>query len=307
MTFMLLFACSPLDPRTVDDSYADEYRCAQEAGFEVGVINIDALLSGDPQQAVKRLAQLPRVQTETALYRGWMLRPAHYEQLYVALLTCNLRLINSPQQYTHTHHLPESYTILQGYTPKSIWLPLPDAASLEEAVPRVVEAVRLFADRPIIVKDYVKSRKHEWEEACYIADASDRDDVMRVVRRFVELQDRELNEGLVFREFEALEHLSVHPQSGMPLSREVRVFVFDGRPLYVSTYWQAGEDEAFNAVLGEYAKIMQSVESRFFTIDFAKKKNGPWIVLELGDGQVAGLPDETKPELFYKMLKEAVE
>lgn len=30
-----------------------------------------------------------------------------------------------------------------------------------------------FGDRPVIIKDYVKSRKHEWLGACFIPDASD--------------------------------------------------------------------------------------------------------------------------------------
>lgn len=308
MTFIVLFASSPMNPREADDSYIDEYHAAEQVGFAVGLIDLEELLiNNNPQQALKRVAQYPGPEPQPAIYRGWMLRPNEYENLYAALLTRNLRLIHTPEQYRHVHYLPESHAKIADVTPKSIWFPLPTPVSIDAAENLAVEAVRVFDNHPIIVKDYVKSRKHEWDEACYIPDASDESEVRQTVRRFLELQGSELNEGLVFRAFAELEVLARHPLSGMPLSREIRVFVLDGNPIFVSTYWEAGEDAAFNPVLGEFQAVIQSIESRFFTIDFAKTNQGPWIVLELGDGQVAGLPDDTNPEHFYIELKKALE
>ncbi|MEJ8304459.1 ATP-grasp domain-containing protein [Saccharibacillus sacchari] len=305
MTFTVLFVSAPMSPKEVDDSYADEYRSAAEAGFDTGLIHLETLLlDRDPRKAVKRIAE--RSELQSALYRGWMLRPSEYEDLYAALLKRNLRLIHTPEQYRHTHHLPESYAKIEQVTPKSIWFPLPDPVSMEAAESLSVEAVRLFENKPVIVKDYVKSRKHEWDEACYIPDALDEQRVRRTVRRFLELQGSELNEGLVFRAFAELEVLSRHPLSGMPLSREIRVFVLDGQPVFVSTYWEAGEDEEFNAALQQFLPVIQTIESRFFTIDFAKTRSGPWIVLELGDGQTAGLPDDTDTDSFYRQLAQGL-
>ncbi|CAM4302940.1 ATP-grasp domain-containing protein [Saccharibacillus endophyticus] len=308
MTFTVLFASSPMNLREADESYMEEYRSAEKAGFAVGLIDLEELLmNNDPQKALKRVALHPGPEPQSALYRGWMLRPDEYENLYAALLTRNLRLIHTPGQYRHVHYLPESYPKIEDVTPKSMWFPLPTPVSIDAAENLAAEAVRVFDNHPIIVKDYVKSRKHEWDEACYIPDASDESKVRQTVRRFLELQGSQLNEGLVFRAFTELEALSRHPLSGMPLSREIRVFVLDGNPIFVSTYWEAGEDAAFNAVLGEFQEIIRSIESRFFTIDFAKTNKGPWIVLELGDGQVAGLPDDTNAERFYTELKKSLE
>ena len=39
-------------------------------------------------------------------------------------------------------------------------------------------------------------------------------------------------------------------------------------------------------------------------MDVAKKKDGDWIIMELGDGQVAGLPDNADRNEFYNNLKE---
>jgi hypothetical protein len=227
-----------------------------------------------------------------------MLRVEQYRAFYDALAAKGVRLINSPDEYRHCHHLPESYPVIEGKTPKSIWLPP------ESGVDRVVDALRTFGDAPIVLKDYVKSRKHEWAEACFIPRASDRDAVDRVVCRFLELQGDSLVGGLVFREFVEFESAGNHPKSGMPLAREHRIFWIDHRPLVSFPYWsdvgQTGDGpppETFDAVVAK-------VRSRFFTMDVAKRKGGDWMIVELGDGQVAGLPDEKATTQFYGRLRE---
>ena len=105
--------------------------------------------------------------------------------LYSALAERGLKRINTPAQYRHCHYLPESYQIIKGHTPETAFLPYDDSFS----VGRALEAVGHFGDRPVVMKDYVKSRKHEWEEACFIPSAADRAAAERVVRRFLELQE----------------------------------------------------------------------------------------------------------------------
>src|SRR5262249_45816911 len=150
-----------------------------------------------------------------------------------------IRLINTPEAYVHCHYLPESYAAIEGVTPKSLWLQ-PD-----DDFDHLLEALRPFGDAPLVLKDYVKSRKHEWAEACFIPRASDRNSVERVVRRFRELQGDSLVGGLVFREFVEFESAGLHPKSGMPLAQEHRMFWYEGRPLISFPYWsdlgQTGE------------------------------------------------------------------
>jgi len=38
-------------------------------------------------------------------------------------------------------------------------------------------------------------------------------------------------------------------------------------------------------------------------MDIAKVENGGWIIIELGDGQVSGLPDNADMNEFYNKLK----
>src|SRR5204863_5332052 len=110
--------------------------------------------------------------------------------------------------------------VLEGQTPRSVWLPGTGKFDMD----RVMELLRTFGDSPLVLKDYVKSQKHAWEEACYIPSASDRQAVERVVTRFLELQGPDLVGGLVFREFAAFEPVGSHSRSGMPLTLEYRLF-----------------------------------------------------------------------------------
>lgn len=40
----------------------------------------------------------------------------------------------------------------------------------------------------------------------------------------------------------------------------------------------------------------------FLTIDMARQQNGLWIIIEVGDGRVSGLPTSIKRDAFYQSL-----
>jgi hypothetical protein len=101
----------------------------------------------------------------------------------------------------------------------------------------VLSMARSFGRRPLVVRDYVKSRKHEWAEACFLPDGTNANAVERVVRRFLELTGDELQGGVVLREFVELDRVGAHASSGMPLVREWRVFWFDREPVLVAPNW----------------------------------------------------------------------
>ncbi len=296
---LVIFCADPFDPRQPDPLYADEAAATQAAGFERALMGYEVLVDDDdPARAIRGVA--PRPEETGALYRGWMLRPAHYERLYAALAARNVRLLNDPAAYRHAHYLPASYDVIADHTPATVWLETGSDVSID----RVMDALRPFGDRAVIVKDFVKSQKHQWAEACYIPSASDRQAVERVVRRFLGLQGPALNEGLVFREFVDLDPLTTHSRSGMPLAREYRVFYLDGRPLYAVRYWDEGDYTGVEPPPDLFGDVAAAVRSRFFTMDVARQRDGRWIIVELGDGQVAGLPDSADAYAFYRALQE---
>lgn len=293
----IIYCSEPFSPAKPDSVYENEVRAAASAGLEYELINYEVLADEQkPAAAVRRVRTSEEVQT--AIYRGWMLKPEDYRLLFEALEERGLRLINTPEQYRHCHYLPESYSVIEGLTPTTVSLPYDDSFSIE----RVMEALAPFGDRPIVLKDYVKSRKHEWEEACFITSASNRAEVERVIGRFLELQHGEVNEGFVFREFIEFEPLARHSKSGMPLTKEFRLFFLDGVLIYSTEYWDEGDYSNLSPPTGLFADAAKRVNSRFFTMDVAQRRNGDWMIVELGDGQVAGLPDNVNLDLFYRKL-----
>jgi len=293
----IVFCADPLERRQVDEHYAGEADAAGKLGFRCHLIGFERLTEGsDPVRATARVEKTDHEQP--AVYRGWMLGCPDYEALYQALVRRNLRLINSPQQYRHCHHLPESYSKIAGHTPHTVWLECSPPVDMSA----VFQAIAPFADQPIIVKDYVKSQKHYWHEACFIPSASDHVAVARVVSRFIELQSGELQGGLVFRRYLELETAGTHPRSGMPLAREYRIFFLDRRPVLVLNYWDEVSYRAIEAPMDRFAELAAAIESRFFTMDVARLAGGGWVVVELGDGQVAGLPETADPVQLLQPL-----
>lgn len=296
---MLLFCSDPLEPRNPDPAFAREVEAAQRAGLEISLVDYEALVNEkSPAAAVRRVPQ--QSDTCCGVYRGWMLKPNAYAQLFQAVASRGVQLINDPEAYQHCHHLPASYAKIAQCTPKSVWLPLNGEPSFDE----IMALLRVFGYSPVIVKDYVKSRKHEWEQACFIPAANDRAHVERVVRRFIELQDDDINEGLVFREFVRFKPLASHVRSGMPLTKEYRLMYLDGNPVLCTPYWDTGNYDGDAPSVEKFADVARSIESRFFSMDVAQRTNGDWLVVELGDGQVAGLPENAELEKFYRALAE---
>ncbi len=291
-----IFCSEPFYPNEVDYAYKTEAETVVEKGFEYELFSFEGLTENKVSSAVRFVKSSEKEQT--AVYRGWMLKPDVYEILYNELKSRNLKLINSPEEYKHCHYLPESYEIIESHTPKSVFLPYDESFNFDD----LMEKLSAFGDKSLILKDYVKSRKHEWEEACFIPEATNREDIERVVKTFIERQGEDLNEGLVFREFVEFQPLTNHSKSGMPLTKEFRLFFLNGELVFISEYWEEGiyEQEDFPKDL--FLDVAKNVRSNFFTMDIAQKTEGEWLIVELGDAQVAGLPERVDISKFYNSL-----
>jgi hypothetical protein len=293
----IIFCSDDLDRRKADEAYAAEVGAVERIGGHYHLVNFDALVNGkDAAKSVRHVPEQP--EPCLAIYRGWMLKPSDYKKLYDALATKGLHLINDPAAYVHCHHLPASYSVIEKSTPKSVWVKIEADVNMDQ----IMALLQPFGAAPLVLKDYVKSRKHEWDEACYIPSAANRSSVERVVRRFLELVDDDLNEGLVFREFVSFEPLTQHSKSGMPLTKEFRLFFLDGRPVFWNEYWDEGDYGGLAPPVDTFSKIAALVNSRFFTMDIAKRQDGDWMIVELGDAQVAGLPENADVDEFYRAI-----
>ena len=80
----------------------------------------------------------------------------------------------------------------------------------------------------------------------------------------------------------------------------------DGTPLLVHDYWDRLGAVAERPPLDWMRDIATRVKSRFFTMDVALREDGGWTVIELGDGQVAGLPGPDLAGELYRGLRRSL-
>lgn len=285
----VLYCSDPLNPRRVDEHFAPEAREVRERGGVVALIDHDALLRGDAARAVERVP----LGLDQAWYRGWMIPSDLYAALARALDHRGNGLMTGPEQYRSAHELPGWYSLFAGVTPASVW-----RAGAAGQVPEAHVLGSLAGELrpgPGIVKDYVKSRKHEWAQACFIPDLSDAVVTARIVRTFVELQDEFLTGGIVLREFETF----VTPPS---MAGEVRVWWLDGQARLVTPHPDSAHQRSLVPELDHIEPAVRSLGSRFVTTDVALRSDGVWRVVEVGDGQVSDLHASIDPGDLVDLL-----
>ncbi len=293
----ILFCKNPVDPSTVDPDFAAEMNAATQAGFSTVLLDYESLTTtDDPDRALRRVKQA--AQRTRLIYRGWMLTPQEYTRLFVALGAKGYDLVNSPTEYQNCHYLPDSLKYIKTRTPRAVFAPINDQSDIES----LVQMAHVFGNSPVVIKDYVKSEKHDWEQACYVANAFDSVSLERSIGNLLKLRDKYLNVGVVVREFVELNLLTNHSKSGMPLAEEYRLFFFNNELLSAAAYWEEGTYATTPVDTKEFEAVARTVESNFFCMDIARKKNGELIIIELGDGQVAGLPERMECLEFYRTL-----
>jgi len=295
----ILFCEHPLQTNKVDEDFEDELYAAEENGFETILFNFEQLtVDGDASRSIKNIKS--RDCLTPVIYRGWMLTPKQYSVLYDGLLSKNFQLINTTEEYQNCHYLPDSLKFIESRTPRTVF----EKFDHENSMDRLMEKSKIFGSKAVILKDYVKSEKHDWDTACFVANASERNKLEQSIKSLVKLRDKYLNKGIVIREFVELQELTIHSKSGMPLTEEYRLFFYNKKLVAIYDYWEEGEYSLQRPESKEFEEIAQKVESNFFSMDIARQKNdGKFIIIELGDGQVAGLPDKADRKEFYRLLK----
>jgi len=288
----ILFCESAFNPNNVDEAFIEEYECAKNNGFDILLYNFE-------EKSLRKIKTNDKM--EIIIYRGWMINPVEYKKLYDDLLSKNYRLINNPIEYQNCHYLPDSLKFIEKYTPKTIYQKIDNKNSL--AI--LIEKSKIFNGKPVIVKDYVKSEKHYWDTACFVPNSNNINKLTETINTLIELRENYLNEGIVIREYIELFNLTKHSKSGMPLSEEYRLFFYKNEFLCIYNYW---EECDYNNIEKPNTKIFEEIakgiESNFFTMDIAKDKYGNYIIIELGDGQVAEIQEKENKNPFYKKIVE---
>jgi ATP-grasp domain, R2K clade family 3 len=278
VTVSLLMCGDPLHPGRCDPHFAAQAAAARRAGAQVALIDHDALLAGRPDEAVRRVPP----GTGAMWYRGWMVPAAVYADMQAALAARGVRLCTGAPMYRAAHELPGWYGTFADVTPPSAWTACAPYRTPDPAV--LADVAAALPPGPGIVKDYVKSRKHDWEQACHLPDLADAAAVHRVVSRFVALQEDTLAGGIVLRAFEAFRR-----EVG-----EARVWWLDGEPVLTTAHPDSPELRPRPDLEGVRPSV-SALGCRFVTTDLAQRADGTWRVIEVGDGQVSDLPTGTDP------------
>lgn len=288
----ILFPNHPLKPRLPDPDYEREFEAAGEAGFAREVYSLEELRAGDVDAALLRL-DAASTKGEQILHRGWMMSDTLYRALFDGLRAKGYQPITNPEDYAQSHYLPNAYPMIAGLTAESRWI-----------AGRDVEAAWIIFQEmgkpAAIVKDYVKSAKHRWNEACFIPEGATRGRFGEIIAAFLEARGNLFEKGIVLRKFQKFVKLQ-EDLRGQPVHEEYRLFMWGGR-LLAATPALRGEGPFEN--LAEWETIAQRFQNQFISMDVVRHENGGWMIVEVGDGGVSGLPDSIDTGEFYKSLAE---
>ncbi|MET9552437.1 ATP-grasp domain-containing protein [Streptomyces sp. NPDC006645] len=277
----------PLRATRTDPEFTAEAALVRSEGARTALLDHDTLLAGDTAAAVARVGR----DSGAYWYRGWMIPAERYAALERGLRERGCALLTDAASYRRAHELPGWYETFAHLTPRSVW-----CARAPGEPPSAAELAGLAAplgDGPAVVKDYVKSRKHEWHEACHVPELTDHAALAATVERLFALQEESLTGGVVLRTYENF----------VP-GGEARVWWLDGEPLLVTAH----PDTPGKTPVPELAAVRAAVRAlgcRFVTTDMALRDDGVWRVVEVGDGQVSGLPSGADATELFAALAHA--
>jgi hypothetical protein len=213
-----------------------------------------------------------------------MLRSSQYAAFAHALADRSVTLRTGAGLYQRGHEFPGWYPALASVTPKSAW-------TASDSQDDFTGACANLGSGAAVIRDYVKSMKHYWDEAAFIPDLTDTTAAWRVASRFRELREDEFTGGFVVRCFEQFS------------SAEARTWWVDGACRLVTAHPDTPADLPPGELdLAPFAPLIASLSLPFVTADLVKRADGIWRVIEVGDGQVSDRPASASPADFVTAI-----
>ena len=276
---LLLFPSSYFDINKVDEDLEKEYKAAKSIGlFDFAIFNYDKWFN----EGKLKLDHKPDVLTK-AIYRGWMMKPEKYKAFYETLLTKNIKLITTPDEYEMMHVFPNAYHYFANDTAKMLLYPLHsqiDVGELKKSFER------------FMIKDYVKSVKGSDFPKCFDAGITQKefDNWMEL---FYKYRGDLLTGGICVKEYLDLKKYDER-------TNEYRVFYINHTVATVSE--NSAQPFYANKVPQELVEKYMNLNSIYYTVDYAELEDGNWTVIEAGDGSVSGLSEFQDIEAYYRTL-----
>ena len=219
----------------------------------------------------------------TAVYRGWMMKPAQYREFYQMLQENKLHLITLPEQYEKMHVFPNAYKDVKDDTARMEVYPLHEQIDVEHLK-------RKF--RRFIVKDYVKSVKGTEFPKFFDQDIC-QEEFDRWMEVFYKYRGNLLTGGICIKEYLDLKRYGDR-------TNEFRVFYINHEVATICR--NSCQANYVPEPPRELVEKYRMLDSPFYTVDYAELKDGTWKIIEVGDGSVSGLSDGQDPEHFFRTL-----
>lgn len=341
MATTILFPSNPLKPKAVDDSFGYEAAAAKEVGYKIGRIDLEIILGGEakidglsPTGPVVYRGWLNKPEAYEKMFKAseerLVVKPQDYLDAY-----------HLPRWYKllGSTGLPPSHL-----TPESIWVsPEFDLTNLDglftlvstvfgrdEATRKIqsdwdawvkkeqeehgpnatfgvqppIALLELPGTHAVIVKDYVKSAKHRWYDACFIHHADAEAEVKRVVKNFLDTVSDGLVGSLVFRKWVRFKRIGIHSKTNLPLINEWRAFMSYGKVFYIAPYWAEGDYTGARPEEHIIAGLADGLhELPFIAVDVAQRDDDDrWMIIEVNPGGEAGVPEGGDVKEFYRAL-----
>lgn len=224
------------------------------------------------------------------VYRGWMMKPERYETFFAVLREKGLCPMTSPDAYEEFHMFPLAYMrndALKAHAPRLVAFPghRADAGVINRAF------------KEFMVKDYVKSVKGTRLPVSFRTPVS-QERMDEIVEEFVRLRGDLFTAGIACKEYVDLARCG-------GTTNEWRAFYLGGKLLNVC----GNSNQPTNVAKPpeELVLACSNLGSLYYTVDFAERADGTWIVVETGDGQVSGLAAAQDPVIYYQVLADAFE
>lgn len=203
-------------------------------------------------------------------------------------LTLESQLINSYKQHRNIADLTNWVPLLEGLTAP---------VYQQHEVPYLPEG-------EWFVKGETNSIKNRWFECCYAPTTKTLPEIVRnnMLDVYVGAQP------IYIRPYQHYRQIST-AVDGRPVFNERRVFIYKGQIISQGNYWVSEVDEPVEALKPEILEtvIEEAVErtshlAEFYVIDVAEYPDGSWNVVELNDGAMSGLSDNS-PAAVWGGLK----
>jgi ATP-grasp domain, R2K clade family 3 len=286
-----------VDPNTINGR---ELRSIVEAARMFGCRIYPIPLDFDQcETAENALAYLPVFDAPVVgIWAGYIPSVERYTAIHDAAATKGVYLINTPSQYQTAMEFDKFYGLLGELTPDSVIV-----SNLDDL--QTIEAHLQF---PMFVRGAVKSNKDQGWAACV---ARDRDELVAIAKGLL-ARERRSRGKIVARRLVKFRTVATDKQS-FPISREYRAFVHRGVVLAYGFYWDEYQDSIALTPADEGTIRTLSIEAArrvgapFVAVDVGQLENGDWIVIEMSDGQFAGLSQVAVFELWSKLAEISIE